>query len=293
MSIAVTRSCRPAGVRGGAARPVEGALSYIRAQEERPFSYVCEPPPGTPWENGAYESILVPIADARASMPAPSVDGAGFELWDAPTRVADFLDDERVRSIYYREVAELALAVTGGRRAYVFDHVVRKREPDRKAVSFGRKGADGRPAVNGRIHNDYTEESGRRRCAMEVADAGEAGSVRRHVIVNVWRSIAGPVRDTPLAVCDARSVAAHDLVTGELRYPGRVGEIYHARYSDRHRWYYFSEMDRNEALIFKQYDSMVSGVARFVPHAAFDLPSIPAGTPLRESVEARCLVTFQ
>jgi hypothetical protein len=51
-------------------------------------------------------------------------------------------------------------------------------------------------------------------------------------------------------------------------------------------------MDRHEALVFKQYDSQVSGVARFTPHAAFDLPDVPADAPLRESIEIRCLVTY-
>lgn len=292
MTLAVTRLLHPSAVRPASAMPVVSELNYLSPSADRPFSYVSDPPPGMPWESGNYEAVPIPIADARAGLPASSIHGSGFELWDAPSRVRDFLDEEQVKSVYYQEMAELALAVTGGNRAYVFDHVVRRREKDRRSVTFGRKDVDGRPAVNGRIHNDYTENSGRRRLEMEVTDPDVRASVRRHVIVNIWRSIAGPVRDTPLAVCDARSIAVGDLVAGELRYPGRVGEIYHARYSDRHQWYYFSQMDRHEALIFKQYDSLISGVARFVPHAAFDLPEIPPGTPLRESVEARCLVTF-
>jgi hypothetical protein len=52
-------------------------------------------------------------------------------------------------------------------------------------------------------------------------------------------------------------------------------------------------MDRHEALVFKQYDSDVTGVARFVLHAAFDLPFIPPDAPLRESIELRCLVVYE
>ena len=78
-----------------------------------------------------------------------------------------------------------------------------------------------------------------------------------------------------------------------MRYPRRTGEIYVALHSPLHRWSYFSEMDRSEALVFKQYDSQVSGVSRFTPHAAYDLPSIPADAPLRESIEVRCLVLFE
>jgi hypothetical protein len=98
------------------------------------------------------------------------------------------------------------------------------------------------------------------------------------------------VQDTPLAVCDARSVRREELVRGEVRYPRRTGEIYQLHHGAHHRWSYFSRMDRHEALLFKQYDSRTEGVARFTPHAAFDLPEIPAGAPLRESIELRCLV---
>ena len=50
-------------------------------------------------------------------------------------------------------------------------------------------------------------------------------------------------------------------------------------------------MDRDDALVFKQYDSL-TGVACFVPHAAFDLPDVPPDAPLRESIEARVLVLY-
>jgi hypothetical protein len=130
------------------------------------------------------------------------------------------------------------------------------------------------------------------RLALVLRDAQRAAGVRRYCIVNLWRSTGTPILDTPLAVCDARSVAAGDLVAGEIRYPDRVGEIYLFEHSARHRWHYFPEMNRDEVLVFKQYDSQVSGVARFTPHAAFDLPHIPADAPLRESIEVRCLVLF-
>ena len=78
----------------------------------------------------------------------------------------------------------------------------------------------------------------------------------------------------------------------EVRYQSRKGEIYLLAHSPRHRWFYYSEMDGHEALVFKQYDSQVSGGARYTPHAAFDLPSIPADAPLRESIETRCLIVM-
>jgi hypothetical protein len=271
---------------------VTAELSYVLAGAERPYNYMYEPPAGTPWHNCEYRQQCVPVADARHCTPRPSVHRQGFELWDAPSTVGDFFDEAAVRRLYYREVIELACAVTGASRGYVFDHQVRRREPGRPALGFGRHGDGRNPAAVGRVHNDYSEDSGRHRLALVLPDPAEAAAVARYSIVNVWRPIRGPVLDTPLAVCDARSVAAADLVTAEIRYADRSGEIYLLRHSPRHRWAYFHAMQPHEALVFKQYDSQVSGVARFTPHAAFDHPQTPPDAPLRQSIEARCLVVY-
>ena len=61
--------------------------------------------------------------------------------------------------------------------------------------------------------------------------------------------------DAPLAVCDARTVEAGDLVASDIFYPERAGEIYQARYRPGHAWWYFSAMTRDEVLVFKQFDS--------------------------------------
>lgn len=268
---------------------VLAALHYLQPASPAPVSYACEPPAGTPWESGRYEARMVPIEDARGS--ATQLEREGFELRRAPTRVRRFDDDTEVRDVYYPECAALALAVTGAQRAYVFDHQLRRRSASDE-LNFGRRRQGPYAAANGRIHNDYTEASGRRRLGLVLDDEAAASKVRRHAIVNLWRSIAGPVLDTPLALCDARSVQAAELVAGEVRYARRTGEIYYVTHAPRHRWCYFAAMDRDEALVFKQFDSQAGGTARFVPHAAFDLPHVPPGTPPRESIEIRCLVTF-
>lgn len=268
-------------------------LGYLETAPERPFNYMYEPPDGAAWHNCEYEMREVRVADARDLSSSPSVHTEGFELWDAPSDVLDFDDEDAIIRRYYREAEELACAACGADRAYVFDHVVRRREPGRPALTFGRYGDGRRPAAVGRVHNDYTEDSGRQRLSLVLGSTVEATrSVERFAIVNLWRSIRGPVQDTPLAVCDARSVSAVDLVATEIRYPERSGYIYLLSYAPRHRWWYYRDMDRHEVLIFKQYDSQVSGVARYTPHAAFDHPDMPPDAPLRESIELRCLVVY-
>ncbi len=267
-------------------------LGYLLPTGQRPQQYAYTPPEGTPWESAPFENRVTAIADARHLSAPISVHREGFELWDAPSALRDFSDAQAIADRYYPELAELACAVTGARRAYVFDHLVRKRESDHRALDFGRAARGETAAANGRIHNDYTEASGLRRLAMVLEGRQPPASVSRYAIVNIWRSIRGPVLDTPLAVCDARTLGVSDLVEADVHYPKRRGEIYLVTHAPRHRWSYFSAMDRHEALVFKQYDSQLGGVARFVPHAAFDHPHAPAGTPPRESIEARCLVLF-
>lgn len=127
---------------------------------------------------------------------------------------------------------------------------------------------------------------------MIITDPGELSRVTRFCILNVWRPVHGTVLDTPLALCDARTVSTDDLVPCDVKYRQRVGEIYLANYSTRHRWFYFSRMEKQEALIFKQYDSEIGGPSRFTLHAAFDHPQAPTDAPPRESIELRCLLTY-
>jgi hypothetical protein len=270
---------------------VVAPLGYIERQDERPFDFAYAPPAGTAWNNYRSDSRPMRIVDARRSETAPAIAREGFTLMRAATAVKDFSDEAAIASVYYAEAAELARAAVGGAHAYVFDHLVRRREAG-PALTFGRKVSGARPSANGRVHNDYTEASGPRRMSQITLPPPQGGGgFHRYAIVNVWRPIKGPVLDAPLALCDARSVSANDLIASDVHYPTRTGEIYLVAHSPSHRWSYFPEMEPQEALVFKQYDSDTRA-ARFVPHAAFDHPETPGGANPRESIEARVLVVF-
>jgi hypothetical protein len=78
----------------------------------------------------------------------------------------------------------------------------------------------------------------------------------------------------------------------ERRYPGRIGQTYAITYNPAHRWYWFPRMRREEALVFKVYDSVKDGVARWTAHTAFEDPTSPPGARPRESIEIRTLALF-
>lgn len=271
-----------------------GDFGYLDDTSRAALVYMFEHGAGSE-PQARFRMVRKPVADIRRcrGRDRPQLDVQGFELVHAPSAVSDFWSDDEVRRLYYAEVRELVLQVTGASRAFVFDHQCRRRESGRPPLGFGRWGDGTRPAAVGRVHNDYTDGSGAARLSTVVPDGGAAQASTAYCIVNVWRPIIGPVADTPLALCDARTVHAGDLHACEVRYPQRRGEIYVLTDSPRHRWSYCSDMRPAEAWVFKQYDSRVSGVSRVVPHAAFDLPlADAAATPLRQSIEVRCLVTF-
>ena len=71
----------------------------------------------------------------------------------------------------------------------------------------------------------------------------------------------------------------------ERRYPDRVGQTYAITYDRSQLWYWFPRMRRDEALVFKVYDSLKDGRARWTAHTAFNDPTSPpnARPPSRQS----------
>jgi hypothetical protein len=233
--------------------------------------------------SGTQDRREVAILDGRAH--ELSLERNGFELVGHPTAVKDFFDAAELQSVYYPEVERLIRERSGATRVVVFDHTLRSGDEAEREARLVRE-----PVLS--AHNDYTEWSGPQRVREVMGAEAEALLARRFAIIQVWRAVRRPIRANPLAIADARSVAAGDLLVAERRYPHRVGPTYRLKYSPRHRWFYFPEMRRDEALVFKVYDSATDGRARFTPHTSFEDPSTPPGAGPRQSIEARALAFF-
>jgi hypothetical protein len=233
-----------------------------------------------------FEDHTVTIYDARQLRPAASLDRHGFALLPHTTQVEDFYALGATRDAYETEIIELVLAASGGARALVFDHTLRSDARDIRGQRSSRE-----PATV--VHNDYTDASAAKRLSeLLPADEARERLRNRFAIVNVWRSIAGPVLTTPLACCDAATIDAADCVASERRSTERIGELELVRWNAAHRWYYFPEMRRDEVLLIKTFDSARDGRARRSIHTAFDNPLAAPAAPARESMESRLLVFF-
>jgi hypothetical protein len=267
---------------------VEAELNYLRAGEGRPVSYTFEPPPGVPWTSGALEPRRVTIRDARplAAAGELSLDKSGFERIAHTSALTDFSDDAAIRSIYYSESEQVLLKATGAEKVVVFDHTLRD------SLSGSRATAALREPVR-RVHNDQTFVSGPRRVRDHLpADEAAQRLKHRFAIINLWRPL-DVVEQLPLALCDARSIAASDLVPSDLVYRDKVGETFSFTYNPAHRWYYFPKLRPDEALLLKIYDTRDDGTARLTAHTAFEDPTTPEDAAPRRSIELRALVFWK
>ncbi len=209
----------------------------------------------------------------------------GFVFVEHKTAVKDFFDKSRLETDYYPEVEQLIKKESGATRVVLFDYTLRSGNEAEREAKLVRE-----PVLS--AHNDYTEWSGPQRVRDLLPDEAEQLLKGRFAIIQVWRAINQPIESNPLALADAQSVEFDDLMVAERRYPNRVGQTYRLRYNSAHRWFYFPRMRRDEALVFKVYDSLRDGRARFTPHTSFDDPDSPPGAPPRQSIEARALAFF-
>lgn len=267
---------------------VQAPLNYLAPMAERPRNYTFDPPPGVSRSNSTSDTHVVAIHDARPAAADISLDREGFAVLKQQSAVQDFWDEEELRRVYYPEVQRVIAEATGASKVFIFDHTLRKRVP---GVDDRAAGAPRQPAT--RVHVDHTARSGPQRVRDFFGDEAEELLRGRVQVINLWRPIRGPLRDAPLAVCDAGSVAESDLVPSDLVYRNRVGETYGVTYNPAHRWFYVPEMQPSEALLLKCFDSANDGRARFAPHTAFEDPTAPADVLPRESIEVRTLVFHQ
>src|SRR6516164_7449623 len=262
---------------------IEATLDYLVDDGTKVFTETGAPGANDRRSGGKPDPHRVTLHDGRRR--DFMLERNGFRFVRHDTEVADFFDEAELQRVYYPEMEALVKAQSGATRVVVFDHTLRT------ADDAAREARKIREVVR-RVHNDYTEWSGPQRLRDILPGEADALLQRRFAIVQVWRPIRHPVETFPLAICDAQSLAANHLVVSERRYPDRVGQTYAITYDPAQRWYWFPRMRREEALVFKVYDSVKEGVARFTAHTAFDDPTAPPDARPRESIEIRTLALF-
>lgn len=260
-------------------RTVEGVVNYTGPINERPRYYS--------FDHSRDVLSLAPtritIEDARTRTEPPTLQREGFQLVRHASAVKDFRDADEVMRVHRTEIEELLAEATGADRVVVLGGGV---------VRFGERSPESGRHNNSTparfVHVDVSDgDAGRMSKRIEPTDR----PIRRFAHYNVWRALSPPPQDVPLALCAANTVAANDLVAADAIFdaPGQPEwslEGWLLRPNPAHRWSFFSDMNRDEALIFTTNDQ-APGAPHCVPHSAFDDASCPADVPPRTSIEMR------
>ena len=263
---------------------VQGLVNYVGEMDVRPQFFARD----YSRDNLILNSVTMPVHDLRSRRDALDLDAEGFRLVDHKTTVTDFKDDAAVKSTYLSEVRELIASVSGADRVVMSPGAI---------LRFGERSNDYRKSFNSRparfVHVDVTPHSAPNLLKPLLGDGPRP---RRVVGFNVWRVISEPPQDVPLAVCDVRSIETGDRVAADAMFDPEEGEgftfeAFLLKHNPHHRWAYFSNMTRDEALVFKNFDSEADQGGG-VPHVAFDDPSCPPDVAPRASLESRGYALF-
>lgn len=281
-------SARAIASTGGAtdrgARSVLASLSYLGEMSEKPSFHVHE----HGGDNLNLVSHVVRIVNARSRLT--SLDEEGFCLMRHRSSVANLESRKAVLCVYGREMERLVCELTGAAKVTAAPLGVM-----RVGESASPPAAVHRPVRF--VHADHSDESATKILHRRFATStGQKLPEGRYAIYHTWRALTPAPQDAPLALCDARSVAAQDGIAADsiLDFPGSRAdrtEVTLFRYNAAHRWHYFPDMTREEVLVFKDFDSDSTRCQR-VPHSAFSDPTCLAGVPPRVSLDLQLFAVF-
>jgi hypothetical protein len=261
------------------AETVTATINYAARMAERPRYHA----------NDSQRDLLdidpqrMTITDTRGRTTALDVEG--FTLVPHLSRVMDFTDPGQVMVIHAEEIVALITRQTAAEHVTVNSPgVLRFSEVSARSGALN----NSRPARF--AHVDVSDATA---AAFASRAAPMGRTIRRTAHYNVWRVISEPPQDVPLTVCDARSVSPTDLITADAVFdePGKPEwsfEGWVVAHNPAHCWHWFSDMTRDEVLIFKTNDTDRAN-AHCVPHVAFDNPLTSPDTRPRASIEMRAI----
>jgi len=244
---------------------------------------------GRIWGNKDYdfqlEDHLMRIRNAR--LESPSFRTQGFTLMRRVTDI-DFADKQDIERRWHPQAQQLVRELTGASEVFVFLGILRGGERDEA----------GGPAFM--AHVDFDGDTLRGWIAKLAPERASELAGRRLVNINVWTPIR-PVENMPLAVCDASSIELSDLLRVSFGKPetkqtdefagGFDSRGFVLAFNPSHRWFYYPNMQPNEALAFRLCDTGDSS-GHMTAHTAFvDSTSVP-GSPKRMSYEVRTIAVL-
>lgn len=221
----------------------------------------------------------VAIKDARPMLDSLHLDRQGFTLADFGADF-DFHDDVAIKNSYKTVIAPFLSEVTGAEASFVASHLLRTEDQSSYITAYARF-----------VHNDYS--TGINRISeQKILDDNEHQKLIEeydYAWFNLWTPFDHEVKQNALTLIDASTFDPDDCMDYHFS-ESKTAIASVPTYSQDHEFYYFSNMQPGEALVFKQLDSR-ENKARMCPHTAFYDTSV-TGAPGRRSAEFRALCLF-
>ncbi|KAK0645774.1 hypothetical protein B0T16DRAFT_457767 [Cercophora newfieldiana] len=268
------------------------ALSFIADDPlyltEKSFCINIPLPSGQPRSNLTFDKRLVEFCSARAREATFSLDKNGFCFVKMPELSVDLHDTQALRSVFIAEMEQWLQDRFKADLVQVFDYTLRQVKP----FGYSYNDKEPRPPANA-AHIDQTPGAAVRRMTLHLQKDLTEFYNGRIQLVNLWRALNGPLKDSLLSVCDSRTIERQDLMEHDLVFPHYVGENFQLKYNPKQRWYFLDGMEADEAVLFKNFDSMTDGRARLCPHGSFKRdPPQPhdENEVMRASIEIRAII---
>ena len=271
---------------GQSLESIEALIHYLEEASEKPASYGgVRQSVAAQQKKGKYQAHKMTIYNGRPIADQLSLEREGFIFVNHETKMKNFYDENEIRDLYYKETEELVKRTSGAKRVVVFDHTLRSADEAivKRNRSAGRCATPimTTPIGPGRSASATYSPTKRKSFSNAALPSSKPGGRSTSPCSGSrWRL---PMR----AASERRNWSPARGFT-------RIGSAKpaHMTFNPDHVWYYFPNMQRNEAIVFKTFESERDGRARWTAHCAFDDPTSPPDAPPRESIEMRTLAFF-
>lgn len=290
------------------AREVRAMMRYVDEGDFITRRYVSQ---GKEINTGTYSDFEVVIRDGMPIRDHFTLDQHGFTIAKCPTAVSDFHDKASVDALYEAEVERNVIRLTGADKCVARGWMLRTsadltQHAAKKTAGYQHSGGIQPPA--GEAHVDINTATAARMADHTYRTHFPDGpGYKRFLISSFWRTFSPGPQDVPLALCDGRSsfggaeksntlyivdeFPEGDALTAPDPDEGNKLAATIFSYHPGHRWWYFRNMQADDALLFKFHDSDHSLTWR-CPHSAFRDSSEP-GAHVRESIECRSVAFWE
>ena len=290
------------------ARATRALIRYVDPGDFVTRRYVSA---GKEINTGTYSDHEVTIRDGMPIRDHFELDVHGFMIARQPTAVTDFHDKDEVDRLYEREVERHIQTLTGADKVVARGWMIRTsadltERASQKAENYQHTGGIQPPA--GEAHIDLNTPTAQRMAEFTYRKHFPDGpGFKRFLISSYWRTFSPPPQDVPLALCDGRTsfggeeksntlfvvdeFPEGDALTAPVEGEETMMAATIPSYHPGHRWWYFANMERDDALLFKFHDSDHSRTWR-CPHTAFHDSSF-ANAHIRESIECRSVAFWE